>query len=211
MKKTTKQAVNKSLTPEEKAILGNIRSLLEQLDSEEISEDMDAPAIEEETIVEDATDQEEIGVDDTTTTDEEEVNKACDDPNAVKKSSTPDEVANNNAEQRLTAEDTEQRLTAEDTDVENALSVLKSFLNKKEQKVEKSAEIARLEKKVDSLAYAVEGMLAGFGMDKPRAPVQKSNRDVLARLEQIVAKSKGGQEEREGDLSDVMTTLFGNN
>lgn len=202
MKKTTKQAVNKSLTPEEKAILGNIRSLLEQLDSEEISEDMDAPAIEEETIVEDATDQEEIGVDDTTTTDEEEVNKACDDPNAVKKSSTPDEVANNNAEQRL---------TAEDTDVENALSVLKSFLNKKEQKVEKSAEIARLEKKVDSLAYAVEGMLAGFGMDKPRAPVQKSNRDVLARLEQIVAKSKGGQEEREGDLSDVMTTLFGNN
>ena len=202
MKKSTKQAVNKSLTPEEKAILGNIRSLLEQLDSEEISEDMDAPAIEEETIVEDATDQEEIGVDDTTTTDEEEVNKACDDPNAVKKSSTPDEVANNNAEQRL---------TAEDTDVENALSVLKSFLNKKEQKVEKSAEIARLEKKVDSLAYAVEGMLAGFGMDKPRAPVQKSNRDVLARLEQIVAKSKGGQEEREGDLSDVMTTLFGNN
>ena len=50
MKKSTKQAVNKSLTPEEKAILGNIRSLLEQLDSEEISEDMDAPAIEEETI-----------------------------------------------------------------------------------------------------------------------------------------------------------------
>ena len=47
MKKSTKQAVNKSLTPEEKAILGNIRSLLEQLDSEELSEDMDAPIPEE--------------------------------------------------------------------------------------------------------------------------------------------------------------------
>lgn len=202
MKRTTKQAVNKSLTPEEKAILGNIRSLLEQLDSEEISEDMNAPAIEEETIVENATEQEEVG---TEVTEEEEEVEKCDNPLAVKKSSTPDEVANNDAEERL---------NAEDTDVENALAVLKSFLNRKEQKVQKSAvaksaDYARLERKVDALTSAMEGMLEGFGMVSTPAPVQKSSK-ILDRLEAIVAKSKQNAQ-REGDLSDVMTSLFGSN
>ena len=202
MKRTTKQAVNKSLTPEEKAILGNIRSLLEQLDSEEISEDMNAPAIEEETVVENSADEEEIG---TEVTEEEEEVEKCDNPLAVKKSSTPDEVANNDAEERL---------NAEDTDVENALAVLKSFLNRKEQKVQKSAvaksaDYARLERKVDALTSAMEGMLEGFGMVSTPAPVQKSSK-ILDRLEAIVAKSKQNAQ-REGDLSDVMTSLFGSN
>ena len=121
MKRTTKQAVNKSLTPEEKAILGNIRSLLEQLDSEEISEDMNAPAIEEETVVENSADEEVIG---TEVTEEEEEVEKCDNPLAVKKSSTPDEVANNTADQRM---------NAEDTDVENALELLGYPINLRQE------------------------------------------------------------------------------
>lgn len=194
MKKSTKQAVNKSLTPEEKAILGNIRSLLEQLDSEEISEDMDAPATDE---VMASADEEEIGTE--TSTEEEEVEKACDD-SKVKKSTTPDEVANNNAEDRL---------NAEDTDTEKALAVLKAILTKGEVKksaVQKSADYARLEKKVDSLTSAVESMIEGFGLVKTPAPVSKSSQ-ILNRLEQIVNKSANNAR-REGDLSDVMTSLF---
>ena len=198
MKKSTKQAVNKSLTPEEKAILGNIRSLLEQLDSEEISEDMDAPATDDADVMASA-DEEEIG---TEVTEEEEEVEKCDNPLAVKKSSTPDEVANNNAEDRL---------NAEDTDTEKALAVLKAILTKGEVKksaVQKSADYARLEKKVDSLTSAVESMIEGFGLVKTPAPVSKSSQ-ILNRLEQIVNKSANNAR-REGDLSDVMTSLFGN-
>ena len=196
MKKSTKQEVNKSLTPEEKAILGNIRSLLEQLDSEEISEDMDAPATDEVTA---SADEEEIGTE--VTEEEEEVEKACDDPNAVKKSTTPDEVANNDAEERL---------NAEDTDTEKALAVLKAILTKGEVKksaVQKSADYARLESKVDSLTSAVESMIEGFGLVKTPAPVNKSTQ-VLRQIQQIVNKSANNAN-REGDLSDVMTSLFG--
>lgn len=196
MKKSTKQAVNKSLTPEEKAILGNIRSLLEQLDSEEISEDMNAPAGDE---VIASAEEEEIGTE--VTTEEEEVEKACDDPNAVKKSTTPDEVANNNAEERL---------TAEDTDTEKALAVLKAILTKGEVKksatVKKSADVVRLEQKVDTLTSAVESMIDGFGLVKSPAPVNKSSQ-ILNRLEAIVNKSAQNAQ-REGDLSDVLTALF---
>ena len=197
MKKSTRQAVNKSLTPEEKAILGNIRSLLEQLDSEEISEDMDAPATDE---VMASADEEEIG---TEVVDEEEEVEKCDDPTKVKKSTTPDEVANNNAEERL---------TAEDTDTEKALAVLKAILTKGEVKksaVQKSADYTRLEKKVDSLTSAVESMIEGFGLVKTPAPVNKSSQ-ILNRLEAIVNKSANNAR-REGDLSDVMTSLFGAN
>lgn len=195
MKKTTQARVNKSLTPEEKAILGNIRSLLEQLDSEEISEDMDAPATDE---VMASADEEEIGTE--VTTEEEEVEK-CD---TVKKSSTPDEVANNDAEERL---------NAEDTDTEKALAVLKAILSKGEVKksapkttVQKSADYARLEGKVDALTSAVESMIEGFGLVKTPAPVNKSSQ-ILNRLEQIVNKSAQNAQ-REGDLSDVLTSLF---
>ena len=202
MKKSTKQAVNKSLTPEEKAILGNIRSLLEQLDSEEISEDMNAPATDDADVAmskggmeDDLTDEE----------DDEDVMKACDedDDQTVAKSSTPDEVANNNAEDRL---------SAEDTDTEKALAVLKAILTKGEVKksaVKKSADYARLEKRVDSLTSAVESMIEGFGLVKTPAPVNKSSQ-ILNRLEQIVAKSANNAQ-REEDLSDVMTSLFGAN
>lgn len=196
MKKSTKQAVNKSLTPEEKAILGNIRSLLEQLDSEEISEDMDAPATDE---VMASADEEEIG---TEVTEEEEEVEKCDTPK-VKKSTTPDEVANNDAEERL---------TAEDTDTEKALAVLKAILTKGEVKksaVQKSADYTRLEKKVDSLTSAVESMIEGFGLVKTPAPVNKSSQ-ILNRLEAIINKSANNAR-REGDLSDVMTSLFGAN
>lgn len=195
MKKSTKQAVNKSLTPEEKAILGNIRSLLEQLDSEEISEDMDAPATDE---VMASADEEEIG---TEVTEEEEEVEKCDDPTKVKKSTTPDEVANNDAEERL---------SAEDTDTEKALAVLKAILSKGEVKksaVRKSADYARLEGKVDALTSAVESMIEGFGLVKTPAPVNKSTQ-VLRQLEAIVNKSANNAR-REGDLSDVMTSLFG--
>lgn len=199
MKKSTKQAVNKSLTPEEKAILGNIRSLLEQLDSEEISEDMDAPATDE---VMASADEEEIG---TEVTEEEEEVEKCDNPLAVKKSTTPDEVANNDAEERL---------NAEDTDTEKALAVLKAILTKGEVKksagkapVQKSADYARLEGKVDALTSAVESMIEGFGLVKTPAPVNKSTQ-VLRQLEAIVNKSANNAR-REGDLSDVMTSLFG--
>jgi len=198
MKKSTKQAVNKSLTPEEKAILGNIRSLLEQLDSEEISEDMDAPATDE---VMASADEEEIG---TEVTEEEEEVEKCDNP-LVKKSTTPDEVANNDAEERL---------NAEDTDTEKALAVLKAILTKGEvkksatpAKVEKSADYTRLEGKVDALTDAVESMIAGFGLVKTPAPVNKSTQ-VLRQIEAIVNKSANNAK-REGDLSDVMTSLFG--
>ena len=203
MKKSTKQAVNKSLTPEEKAILGNIRSLLEQLDSEEISEDMDAPATDDADVA-----MSEDGMEDVPTDDEDDVmktcNKACDedDDQTVAKSSTPDEVANNNAEDRL---------SAEDTDTEKALAVLKAILTKGEVKksaVQKSADYARLERKVDSLTSAVESMIEGFGLVKTPAPVSKSSQ-ILNRLEQIVNKSANNAR-REGDLSDVMTSLFGN-
>lgn len=203
MKKSTKQAVNKSLTPEEKAILGNIRSLLEQLDSEEISEDMDAPATDDADVA-----MSKDGMEDDPTDDEDDVmkacNKACDeeDDQTVAKSSTPDEVANNNAEDRL---------SAEDTDTEKALAVLKAILTKGEVKksaVQKSADYARLEKKVDSLTSAVESMIEGFGLVKTPAPVNKSSQ-ILNRLEQIVNKSANNAR-REGDLSDVMTSLFGN-
>lgn len=204
MKKSTKQAVNKSLTPEEKAILGNIRSLLEQLDSEEISEDMNAPATDDADVA-----MSEDGMeDDVPTDDEDDVMKACnkacdeDDDQTVAKSSTPDEVANNNAEDRL---------SAEDTDTEKALAVLKAILTKGEVKksaVQKSADYARLERKVDSLTSAVESMIEGFGLVKTPAPVNKSSQ-ILNRLEQIVNKSANNAR-REGDLSDVMTSLFGN-
>ena len=204
MKKSTKQAVNKSLTPEEKAILGNIRSLLEQLDSEEISEDMDAPATDDADVAMSKDGME----DDVPTDDEDDVmkacNKACDeeDDQTVAKSSTPDEVANNGAEDRL---------SAEDTDTEKALAVLKAILAKGEVKksaVRKSADYARLERKVDSLTSAVESMIEGFGLVKTPAPVNKSSQ-ILNRLEQIVNKSANNAR-REGDLSDVMTSLFGN-
>ena len=204
MKKSTKQAVNKSLTPEEKAILGNIRSLLEQLDSEEISEDMDAPATDDADVAMSKDGMEdEIPADD-----KDDVMKACDkacdeeDDQTVAKSSTPDEVANNNAEDRL---------NAEDTDTEKALAVLKAILAKGEVKksaVQKSADYARLERKVDSLTSAVESMIEGFGLVKTPAPVSKSSQ-ILNRLEQIVNKSANNAR-REGDLSDVMTSLFGN-
>ena len=204
MKKSTKQAVNKSLTPEEKAILGNIRSLLEQLDSEEISEDMDAPATDDADVA-----MSEDGMEDDVPTDDKDdvmkaCNKACDeeDDQTVAKSSTPDEVANNNAEDRL---------SAEDTDTEKALAVLKAILAKGEVKksaVQKSADYARLERKVDSLTSAVESMIEGFGLVKTPAPVSKSSQ-ILNRLEQIVNKSANNAR-REGDLSDVMTSLFGN-
>ena len=199
MKKSTKQAVNKSLTPEEKAILGNIRSLLEQLDSEEISEDMDAPATDDADVA-----MSEDGMEDEVPTDEEDdVMKACDedDDQTVAKSSTPDEVANNNAEDRL---------NAEDTDTEKALAVLKAILTKggvKKSAVKKSADYARLEKKVDSLTSAVESMIEGFGLVKTPAPVNKSSQ-VLRQFEAIVNKSANNAK-REGDLSDVMTSLFG--
>lgn len=199
MKKSTKQVVNKSLTPEEKAILGNIRSLLEQLDSEEISEDMDAPATDDADVA-----MSKDGMEDDPTDDKDDVMKACDDDDdqTVAKSSTPDEVANNNAEDRL---------SAEDTDTEKALAVLKAILTKGEVKksaVQKSADYARLEKKVDSLTSAVESMIEGFGLVKTPAPVNKSSQ-ILNRLEQIVNKSANNAR-REGDLSDVMTSLFGN-
>lgn len=199
MKKSTKQAVNKSLTPEEKAILGNIRSLLEQLDSEEVSEDMNAPATDDADVMASA-DEEEVGTE--VTTEEEEVEK-CDDPTKVKKSTTPDEVANNNAEERL---------TAEDTDTEKALAVLKAILTKGEVKksaVQKSADYVRLEGKVDALTSAVESMIEGFGLVKTPAPVNKSTQ-VFRQLEAIVNKSANNAK-REGDLSDVMTSLFGAN
>lgn len=202
MKKSTKQAVNKSLTPEEKAILGNIRSLLEQLDSEGISEDMNAPATDDADV---AMSKDGMEDDDIPTDDEDDVMKACDDKDdqTVAKSSTPDEVANNNAEDRL---------SAEDTDTEKALAVLKAILTKGEVKksaVQKSADYARLEKKVDSLTSAVESMIEGFGLVKTPAPVSKSSQ-ILNRLEQIVNKSANNAR-REGDLSDVMTSLFGAN
>lgn len=200
MKKSTKQAVNKSLTPEEKAILGNIRSLLEQLDSEEISEDMDAPATDDADV---AMSKDGMEDDDIPTDDEDDVMKACDDEDdqTVAKSSTPDEVANNNAEDRL---------NAEDTDTEKALAVLKAILTKGEVKksaVQKSADYARLERKVDSLTSAVESMIEGFGLVKTPAPVNKSTQ-VLRQIEAIVNKSANNAK-REGDLSDVMTSLFG--
>ena len=204
MKKSTKQAVNKSLTPEEKAILGNIRSLLEQLDSEETSEDMNAPATDDADVA-----MSEDGMEDDIPTDDEDdvmkaCNKACDeeDDQTVAKSSTPDEVANNDAEDRL---------SAEDTDTEKALAVLKAILTKGEVKksaVQKSADYARLERKVDSLTSAVESMIEGFGLVKTPAPVSKSSQ-ILNRLEQIVNKSANNAR-REGDISDVMTSLFGN-
>lgn len=204
MKKSTKQAVNKSLTPEEKAILGNIRSLLEQLDSEEISEDMDAPATDDADVA-----MSKDGMEDDPTDDEDDVMKACnkacdeDDDQIVAKSSTPDEVANNNAEDRL---------SAEDTDTEKALAVLKAILTKgevkKSKQVQKSADYARLEGKVDALTSAVESMIEGFGLVKTPAPVNKSTQ-VLRQLEAIVNKSANNAR-REGDLSDVMTSLFGN-
>lgn len=198
MKKSTKQAVNKSLTPEEKAILGNIRSLLEQLDSEGISEDMDAPVTDDADVA-----MSKDGMEDDPTDDEDDVMKTCDDKDdqTVAKSSTPDEVANNNAEDRL---------NAEDTDTEKALAVLKAILTKGEVKksaVQKSADYARLERKVDSLTSAVESMIEGFGLVKTPAPVNKSSQ-ILNRLEQIVNKSANNAR-REGDLSDVMTSLFG--
>lgn len=198
MKKSTRQAVNKSLTPEEKAILGNIRSLLEQLDSEETSEDMNAPATDDADVA-----MSKDGMEDDPTDDEDDVMKAYDeeDDQTVAKSSTPDEVANNDAEDRL---------SAEDTDTEKALAVLKAILTKGEVKksaVQKSADYARLERKVDSLTSAVESMIEGFGLVKTPAPVSKSSQ-ILNRLEQIVNKSANNAR-REGDLSDVMTSLFG--
>ena len=201
MKKSTKQAVNKSLTPEEKAILGNIRSLLEQLDSEETSEDMNAPATDDADV---AMSKDGMEDDDVPTDDKDDVMKACDDDDqTVAKSSTPDEVANNNAEDRL---------SAEDTDTEKALADLKAILTKGEVKksaVQKSADYARLEKKVDSLTSAVESMIEGFGLVKTPAPVNKSSQ-ILNRLEQIVNKSANNAR-REEDLSDVMVSLFGKN
>lgn len=199
MKKSTKQAVNKSLTPEEKAILGNIRSLLEQLDSEEISEDMNAPATDDADVA-----MSKDGMEDEIPTDDEDDVMKCDDKDdqTVAKSSTPDEVANNNAEDRL---------SAEDTDTEKALAVLKAILTKGEVKksaVQKSADYACLERKVDSLTSAVESMIEGFGLVKTPAPVNKSSQ-ILNRLEQIVNKSANNAR-REGDLSDVMASLFGN-
>lgn len=192
MKKTTNNKVNKSLTPEERAILGNIRSLLEQLESEEISEDMNAPAMDEANVA-----MSQDGIEEEIFTEEE------DDEEKVQKSSTPDEVANNGADQRM---------NAEDTDIENALAVLKAYIARgsKKRTVAKSADYASLESKVDELTNAMNGLLEGFGVvDSVRtpAPIAKSSRDIMARLEAIVNKS-AKREEANGTLSDVMTSLF---
>lgn len=192
MKKSTRQAVNKSLTPEEKAILGNIRSLLEQLDSEVTSEDMNAPATDESLVGDEELDDEEVQ--------KGELDEDDEDDEEVQKSSTPNEVANNDAEERL---------CTEDADTEKALAVLKDILSRREMKksaVNKSADYVRLERKVDSLTSAVESMIEGFGLVKSPAPVNKSS-EVLRRLEAIINKSANNAR-REGDLSDVMTSLF---
>ena len=159
-----------------------------------MADDMNEPAIaEEETIVENASEEEEFPEDDMI--EEEEI---------VEKSSTPDEVANNGAEQRL---------NAEDVDVENALAVIKSYLTKSAKKktaIRKSADLVRLEKKVDNLADAVGGILEGMGVvdsAKTRVPIQKSARDVLSRLENLVNKS-ASRDQTDGSLQDVLTSLF---
>lgn len=204
MKKTTSNKVNKSLTPEEKAILGNIRSLLEQLDAEEMSDDMNAPAMDEAEVAMSADDPDDIPEPPEDDGDMDGVVKACDDDEAdVQKSSTPDEVANNGAEERM---------NAEDADIENALAVLKAYMARgsKKQTVNKSAAYARLEAKVDDLTNAVSGILEGFGVAnsvRTKAPVAKSSRDIMSRLEAIVNKS-AKREEADGTLSDVMTSLF---
>jgi hypothetical protein len=205
MKKSTRQAVNKSLTPEEKTILGNIRSLLEQLDSEEVSEDMDELATDEAdeadvAMSDDPDDVAEVPEPSPEGDDDKNVMKACDDEDdsAVKKSSTPDEVANNDADKRM---------NAEDTDVENALAVLKSYLTGRTQVRKSANNYARLERKVDNLTTCVEGMLEGFGMVSTPAPVRKSTQ-ALDRTRAIVNKSAQNTQ-REEDLSDVMTALFG--
>lgn len=204
MKRSTKAKVNKALSPEEKAILGNIRSLLEQLDSEEVSEDMDELATDEADVAmsDDPDDVAEVPEPSPEGDDDKNVMKACDDEDddgTVKKSSTPDEVANNDADKRM---------NAEDTDVENALAVLKSYLTGKTQVRKSANNYARLERKVDNLTTCVEGMLEGFGMVSAPSPVRKSTQ-ALDRARTIVNKSAQNAQ-REGDLSDVLTSLFGN-
>jgi len=204
MKRSTKAKVNKALSPEEKAILGNIRSLLEQLDSEEVSEDTDELATDEADVAmsDDPDDVAEVPEPSPEGDDDKNVMKACDDEDddgTVKKSSTPDEVANNDADKRM---------NAEDTDVENALAVLKSYLTGKTQVRKSANNYARLERKVDNLTTCVEGMLEGFGMVSTPSPVRKSTQ-ALDRARTIVNKSAQNAQ-REGDLSDVLTSLFGN-
>lgn len=150
MKKTTNK-VAKSLTPEEKTILGNIRSLVEQLGEEELGNEEE---IVEEEVVEEAADEEEVG--------------ECEEEEAeVQKSAAPDEVANNDAQQRI---------EAEDTDINEALKIVKSYLSKHQvrKSVNPNAQVAKamvaMAKRLDDMQSTLDGITEGIR----QAPVRKS-------------------------------------
>lgn len=140
--------VAKSLTPEEKAILGNIRSLMDQLDSEEISEEVNNE-------VENAAEEEEIETEE------------CEEEEKVEKSSAPEEVANNGAQERT---------TVEDTDIDEALKIVKAFCAKRQVKksANTNAQVAKgliaLASRMDEIQSTLDGITQGIR----QAPVRKS-------------------------------------
>ena len=147
MAKTTKatKKVAKSLTPEEKAILGNIRSLMDQLDEEELGD--------EEALIEESAEEEEVG-------EEEEEEK-------VEKSAAPEEVANNDAQERMETEDTDIDEALKIVKSYCAKRTVKKEANRNAQIIKA---LVIMSKRMDDIQGTLDGITEGIR----QVPVRKS-------------------------------------
>lgn len=174
--KAKTKTIEKALSPEEKTILANIKSLVEQIEQIEGGE-ITEPVGEEEVL--------EMGRDEE---DENTKNKADENPSIVKQGDGT--TADDDAEERVEGD---QEETTED-----AISAVKALLEKfsapKKQKDPVIQAIMRMERTVksamgrlDSQDKAIEGILEGIGVTKAvldenaggeEKPARKINRDT---------------------------------
>lgn len=205
-KKAKAADVNKALSPEETAIVANIKSLLDQLEQTSGTDegnDLPAPDGDEVAMSADG-DGDEDGV--------EEVFK--------------DETADASAEERVGEDPSE---------TEEALSVLKAIMKMGAGQVKKSRPVdpmlstlqgiakalQGINQRVDEQGQAIVGILEGMGVadqvatvqKSARRPVQSAGADAAAVLKALMAaagQSQPAQEaEPEGSLKDVLIGLTG--
>jgi hypothetical protein len=196
--------IEKALTPEEQAIVGNIKSLLTQLEGSGNTlpvEMSDQPPAED-------------------------IVSKCDDPSKGGFPVKKDETENASHPQGH-AEQTINELPVDD---EEALSVLKSIMKSRRPPVRKAArrendayrllkvltervntQTDTLERVLDDI-YGANRIMKAAGIQKPvpRVPVQPSSQDILAALGQLVQKSQ--TQETRGtpeSMSDALKGIWG--
>lgn len=204
-KKAQAADVNKALSPEETAIVANIKSLLDQLEQTsgmDGGNDLPAPGGDEVAMSADGDDEDDV----------EEVFK--------------DETADASAEERVGEDPSE---------TEEALSVLKAIMKMGAGQVKKSRPVdpmlstlqgiakalQGINQRVDEQGQAIVGILEGMGVadqvasvqKSARRPVQSAGADAAAVLKALMAaagQSQPAQEaEPEGSLKDVLIGLTG--